>query len=61
MSTVSDCRLLKMPRDKFEKLLAEDEKLAVKVYRSFCRTLSDRLRKTTAMLAKTQAGNVSVR
>lgn len=61
VSTVTDCRLLKMPRDKFEALLASDEKLAVKVYRSFCRTLSDRVRRTNALLAKTQALGVAVR
>lgn len=52
VTTVTPCRLLKMPRDKFERLLGGDDKLAVKVYRSFCRTLSDRLRKTTAMLVR---------
>ncbi|MBK7865145.1 MAG: cyclic nucleotide-binding domain-containing protein [Archangiaceae bacterium] len=52
VTTVTACRLLKMPRDKFERLLASDDKLAVKVYRSFCRTLSDRLRRTTAMLVR---------
>lgn len=52
VTTVTPCRLLKMPRDKFEALLASDDKLAVKVYRSFCRTLSDRLRRTTAMLVR---------
>ena len=52
VTTVTPCRLLKMPRDKFERLLGSDDKLAVKVYRSFCRTLSDRLRRTTAQLVK---------
>ncbi len=52
VTTVTTCRLLKMPRDRFEALLAQDDKLAVKVYRSFCRTLSDRLRRTTAMLVR---------
>ena len=61
VTTVGECRLLKMPRDKFEALLASDEKLGIKVFKSFCRTLSERLRKTTAMLAKTQAMSVSVR
>jgi CRP-like cAMP-binding protein len=61
VTTVSECRLLKMPRDRFEALLASDEKLGIKVFKSFCRTLSERLRKTTAMLAKTQAMSVSVR
>ena len=61
VTTVGECRLLKMPRDKFEALLNSDEKLGIKVFKSFCRTLSERLRKTTAMLAKTQAMSVSVR
>jgi CRP-like cAMP-binding protein len=61
VTTVSSCRLLKMPRDKFEALMGSDDKLAVKVFRSFCRTLSERLRKTTSMLAKTQAMHVSLR
>jgi CRP-like cAMP-binding protein len=52
VTTVTACRLLKMPRDRFEALMQSDDKLAVKVYRSFCRTLSDRLRKTTAMLVR---------
>lgn len=61
VTTVTPCRLLKLPRDKFEALLAGDDKLAVKIYRSFCRTLSDRVRRTTALLAKTQALSVAVR
>ncbi len=61
VTTVGDCRLLKMPRDRFEALLKSDDKLGVKVFKSFCRTLSDRLRRTTSMLAKTQAMSVTVR
>ncbi len=61
VTTIGPSRLLKMPRAAFESLLASDEKLAIKVYRSFCRTLSDRLRRTTALLAKSQAMQVSVR
>ena len=61
VTTVGACRLIRMPRDRFEALLGQDDRLAVKVFRSFCRTLSDRLRRTTAMLAKTQALQVSVR
>ena len=61
VTTVGECRLLKMPRDRFEALLKSDDKLGVKVFKSFCRTLSDRLRKTTSMLAKTQAMSVTVR
>lgn len=39
------CKLLKLPRSEFQKLLEADDKLAVKIYRSFCRTLTERLRK----------------
>ncbi|MBE2248259.1 MAG: cyclic nucleotide-binding domain-containing protein [Myxococcus sp.] len=61
VTTVSPCRLLKLPRDRFEALLATDDKLAVKIFRSFCRTLSDRLRRTSGMLARTQALQVAIR
>ena len=61
VSTLGECRLLRMPRDRFEALLASDEKLAVKVYRSFCHTLSERLRRTTTLLAQSQTGHVAVR
>jgi CRP-like cAMP-binding protein len=44
-------RLLKLPKSDFERLLQADAGLAVKVYRSFCRTLSDRLRRANQMLA----------
>jgi CRP/FNR family transcriptional regulator, cyclic AMP receptor protein len=44
-------RLLKLPKADFERLLQADAALAVKVYRSFCRTLSDRLRRANQMLA----------
>jgi len=44
-------RLLKLPKADFERLLQADAGLAVKVYRSFCRTLSDRLRRANQMLA----------
>jgi len=52
VTTATPCRLLKMPRAAFEALLATDDKLAVKVYRSFIRTMSDRLRRANAQLAK---------
>ena len=54
-------RLLKLPKADFEKLLQVDEKLAVKVYRSFCRTLSDRLRRANQMLSAKTAHSVAVR
>lgn len=61
VTAVSPCRLLKLPRDRFTALLSSDDKLAVKIYRSFCSTLSDRLRRTTALLAQSQALSVAVR
>ena len=54
ITTATPCRLLKMPRAAFEALLATDDKLAVKVYRSFIRTMADRLRRANAQLSKTQ-------
>jgi CRP/FNR family transcriptional regulator, cyclic AMP receptor protein len=44
-------RLLKLPKADFERLLQADAALAVKVYRSFCRTLSDRLRRANQLLS----------
>jgi CRP-like cAMP-binding protein len=61
VTTLTDARLLKMPRAAFEALLAKDEKLAVKVYRSFCRTLCERVRRTNQLLAKQQAMQVANR
>jgi CRP/FNR family transcriptional regulator len=61
VTAVGPCRLLRLPRAAFERLLQEDDHLAVKVYRSFCRTLSDRLRRTSTLLARSQAMQVSVR
>ncbi|MBL8914685.1 MAG: cyclic nucleotide-binding domain-containing protein [Archangium sp.] len=55
ITTAVECRLLKMPRSDFEKMLSTDDKLAVKVYRSFIRTMAERLRKVNAQLSKAQA------
>jgi CRP-like cAMP-binding protein len=43
--------LLAVDRAPFEKLLEQNERLAFKVYRAFCRQLSERLRKTNDLLA----------
>jgi len=57
VTALKQTRLLKLPKAGFERLLQADERLAVKVYRSFCRTLSDRLRRANQMLsAKTTHG-----
>ena len=47
--------LLVIPRREFERLLAGNDKLAVKVYRCFCAALSDRLRKANLKLAEARA------
>ena len=51
VAAMKPTRLLKLPKADFERLLQADVALAVKVYRSFCRTLSDRLRRANQMLA----------
>src|SRR5438132_9964597 len=45
-----DVELLVIPRREFEKLLASNDKLAIKVYRCFCWALSERLRKANQTL-----------
>jgi CRP-like cAMP-binding protein len=47
-----ELELFVIHRDRFEKLLDSDPRLALKIYKSFCRTLSERLRKTTLELSK---------
>lgn len=61
VTTVRPCRLLKIPKADFDGLLRADEKLAVKVYRSFARTLSDRLRRANQMLSAKNAHALAVR
>jgi CRP-like cAMP-binding protein len=48
----TDVELLVVHRPEFEELLEQDQGLALKVYKSFCRTLSERLRKTTEELSR---------
>jgi CRP-like cAMP-binding protein len=43
--------LLRLPRVEFDALMAKDGALALKVYKAFCRTLSERLRRTNDLLA----------
>jgi CRP-like cAMP-binding protein len=47
--------LLVIPRKAFEALLSANDRLAVKVYRCFCRALSDKLRKSNQKLADADA------
>jgi CRP/FNR family cyclic AMP-dependent transcriptional regulator len=48
----TDVDLLVIHRREFEGLLAGNQSLALKVYKSFCRMLSERLRKTTQELSQ---------
>jgi CRP-like cAMP-binding protein len=47
-----DVEALVIPRKEFEQLLDENERLALHVYKAFCRSLSARLRKTTIALSE---------
>lgn len=49
------CQLLKMPRPKFTEMMDTYDRLALKVYRAFTRTLMDRLRSTNAALTNFKA------
>lgn len=46
----SDMELVVMHRKDFEDILEKNERLALKIYKSFCKVLSERLRKTTGDL-----------
>jgi CRP-like cAMP-binding protein len=54
-------QLLRLPRGEFQKMLEADPVFAVKIYRAFCRTLTDRLRRTNVLLAQEHAHQVGVR
>jgi CRP-like cAMP-binding protein len=47
----TEVELLAVDRGPFEKLLEKNERLAFKVYRAFCRQLSERLRNANDLLA----------
>jgi CRP-like cAMP-binding protein len=49
---VSEVEALVIPREAFEKLLEKDKGLALRVYRAFCKSLSERLRMTTIKLSE---------
>jgi CRP-like cAMP-binding protein len=61
VSAATPARVLRLPRRDFEALLQGQDALALKIYRAFCRTLTDRLRKTNRLLAAQQAHAVAVR
>ena len=47
--------VLVIPRRAFESLLTLNDKLAVKVYRCFCKALSEKLRRANQKVAEAQA------
>jgi len=49
---VNDVQLLKIMKNDLFALMENDDRLAMKVYRSFCRVLSDRLRKANEKLTE---------
>ena len=59
--TTKACQMLKLPRNEFQEILESDAKLALKIYRSFCRVLSDRLRQVNDLLAGDQVFSIVVR
>lgn len=61
VTTTQPSTLLKLPKADFEKLLRSDDRLAVKVYQSFARTLSDRLRRANLLLQGKHALEAGVR
>ena len=50
---LGEVEVLVIPRRDFESLLGKNERLAVKIYRCFCRALSDKLRRAIQKLAET--------
>lgn len=61
VTALGPCKLLELPRKQFQALIDADHQLAVKIYRSFCRTLSARLRSVNDHLSADQAFSVGVR
>jgi CRP/FNR family cyclic AMP-dependent transcriptional regulator len=61
VTAVKPLKLLKMPKAAFVALLASDDKFAVKVYQSFCRVLSDRLRRANELLSAQKVHAVAVK
>jgi CRP/FNR family cyclic AMP-dependent transcriptional regulator len=47
---VGDSRLLKIAKLDLDRLMKEEDRLATKIYRSFCMVLADRLRKADRMM-----------
>lgn len=47
---VGDVRLLKIAKLDLDRLMKEEDRLATKIYRSFCMVLADRLRKADRMM-----------
>jgi len=52
VSADTEVELVVIHRPEFEELLTQNETLALKIYRSFCKVLSERLRRTSNALHK---------
>lgn len=61
VTAMQPMKLLKMPKSDFVRLLSADDRFAAKVYQSFCRTLSDRLRRANELLSAQKVHTVHVR
>lgn len=55
VAALGPVELLVIPRRAFEALLASDDRLAIKVFKCFCRALSDKLRKANGRIAELSA------
>ncbi len=55
VAAATDLTLLVIKRKDFEALLERDQNIALKVYKTFCLTLSDRLRRTSEELMQLKA------
>lgn len=51
VSAVGHTRLLRMDKMSLERLMAGNDRLSAKIYRSFCMALSERLRRANEMLS----------
>jgi len=60
VTALTQVSLLVLPRPAFDALMAREHALALKVYKAFCRTLSDRLRRANERLSPDDVGDTGV-
>jgi len=56
VTAMTSLELMVIDRADLEKLMDENRDIAIKVYKTFCHTLSDRLRRTSSELSRIKAG-----